>query len=129
MSTALCVEGGAGNKNPARLSVVERIRQIEAAARERDARRLERLEKRAIDRAKMKNCAFAQWRPAKPSPYLVKKITFPESLLIGHTIIDVRRPYKLIYRGGCFQSESDMLLMTFGEMLTLSDIRPHCWRR
>ena len=28
--------------------------------------------------AKMKNCAYARWRLAKPSPYLVKKITFPE---------------------------------------------------
>ena len=40
MSTALCVGGGAGCENLARLSVVERIRQIDAAARERDARRL-----------------------------------------------------------------------------------------
>lgn len=129
MSTALCVEGGAGNKNPARLSVVERIRQIEAAARERDARRLERLEKRAIDsreNEELRLCAMAAGEAVALS---CQKITFPESLLIGHTIIDVRRPYKLIYRGGCFQSESDMLLMTFGEMLTLSDIRPHCWRR
>ncbi len=62
MSTALCVGGGAGCKNPARPSVVERIRQIEAAARERDARRLERLEKRAIEtreNEELRLCAMA----------------------------------------------------------------------
>ena len=61
MSTALFVEGGAGCLYPARSSVAERIREIVAAARARDMRRLERLENRAIE-----------------SPYLVKKITFPE---------------------------------------------------
>lgn len=62
MSTALCVKGGAGCESPARLSVVERIRQIEAAARERDARRLERLEKRAIEtreNEELRLCAMA----------------------------------------------------------------------
>lgn len=62
MSTALCVKGGAGCESPARLSVVERIRQIEAAARERDARRLERLEKRSIEtreNEELRLCAMA----------------------------------------------------------------------
>lgn len=66
MSTALCVGDRAGLENPARLSVVERIRQIEAAARERDARRLERLEKRAIklrENAELRLCAMAVGEP------------------------------------------------------------------
>lgn len=70
MSTALCVGGGAGIENPARLSVVERIRQIEAAARERDARRLERLEKRAIEtreNEELRLCAMAAGEPVRLS--------------------------------------------------------------
>ncbi len=62
MSTALCVEGGAAGLTAARSSVVERIRELEAAARERDARRLERLEKRAIEwreNEELRLCAMA----------------------------------------------------------------------
>lgn len=62
MSTALFVESGAGCTNPARSSVAERIREIVAAARARDMRRLERLENRAIEsreNEELRLCAMA----------------------------------------------------------------------
>ena len=89
MSTALFVEGGAGCLHPARSSIVERICEIEAAARARDMQRLERLENRAIEsreNEELRLCVMAASEAVALSyqkDNISRKRSFPESFTDG----------------------------------------------